>query len=230
LLPVGGMPKVLCRSLSLPETSIRSAAVNAPEADMKSATASAGYANAVHVATPDERAVALRVGNSQQVIDMVLRREADLGFVEGPRAPEGLRSRVVGEDEMVVVVAPDHAWARRRKPLALAKLAATPLILREPGSGTREAAWEVLQRAGEPAPPAAELGSTTAIKAAAAAREAPAVLSRLAVREELASRRLVAVPVEDAGQLRRRFRAIWLHDTPPAGSAAALLAIALRRA
>ncbi|MCX5425547.1 LysR substrate-binding domain-containing protein [Streptomyces sp. NBC_00078] len=213
--------------------------------------------------------VALRVGNSAQVTDMVRSREADLGFVEGPRAPDGLRSRTIAEDELVVVVAPGHPWARRRQPLPLRTLAATPLIVREQGSGTRDAVWEVLRRSAahdplastdtappdsslagtppppagrrprsavgsmvvgprtcaEPAPPAAELGSTTAIKSAVSAGDAPAVLSRLAVSAELDDRRLISVPLEEPALLRRRFRAVWQRETPPTGPAATLLAL-----
>ncbi|RKN43979.1 LysR family transcriptional regulator [Streptomyces hoynatensis] len=172
--------------------------------------------------------VALEVGNSEQVAQLV-REGADLGFVEGPQAPAGLRSRVVGSDELVVVVAPGHPWAGRRRPLPLRTLAATPLITREPGSGTREALWQVLRRFGEPAAPAAELGSAAAIKAEAAAGVAPAVVSRLVVGEELAGRRLVAVPLGEPAPLRRSFRAVWRPEAPPAGAAATLLALARGR-
>jgi DNA-binding transcriptional LysR family regulator len=169
----------------------------------------------------------LRVGNSSQVADMVRRREADLGFVEGPHAPHGLRSRAIGADELVVVVAPSHPWAVRRLPLPLRSLAATPLILREQGSGTRDALGEFLREAGEFASPAAELGSTTAIKSALTTGDAPAVLSRLAVSAELDDGRLINVPLEGLGPLRRTFRAVWLSDTPPAGPATTLLDLVL---
>ena len=229
-----------------------------------------GWLMALRTRLPEVR-VALRVGNSSQVADMVRDREADLGFVEGPHAPHGLRSRTVADDELVVVVAPGHPWAGRRQPLPLRTLAATSLIVREQGSGTRDAIWEVLCRyagtaalphavdapcppvssvrtsparasggavggiptrpedRGEPAPPAAELGSTAAIKSAVSAGDAPAVLSRLAVSAELDDRRLISVPLEEPALLRRRFRAVWLQETPPAGPAAALLALASRR-
>jgi len=187
-----------------------------------------GWLIALRVRTPEAK-VALRVGNSAQVADMVRRREADLGFVEGPQAPRGLRSRALCDDELVVVVGPGHPWARRRHPLALRTLAATALIFREEGSGTRDAVWAILCTAGEPVPPMAELGSTTAIKSAVIAGDAPAVLSRLAVSAELADRRLVTVPVDQPALLRRQFRAVWLRETPPAGPAATLLALATGR-
>jgi len=186
-----------------------------------------GWLNALRAASPEVR-VALEVGNSRHVTELVATGAADLGFVEGPHQPPGLRSRIVGSDELVVVVGPGHPWARRRRPVPLATLAGTPLILREPGSGTRDALWEALCRIGEPAPPAAELGSTAAIKSAVIGGDAPAVLSMLAVARELAERRLVAVPVTEQAVLRRRFRAVWRREAPPTGPAALLLRIAAR--
>jgi molybdate transport repressor ModE-like protein len=82
--------------------------------------------------------VSLQMGNSVQVADMVQQRYVDLGFVEGRSADPDLQSRVIEPDDLVVVVAPSHPWARRRRPLSAAMLAATPLVLREVGSGTRE--------------------------------------------------------------------------------------------
>lgn len=174
--------------------------------------------------------VALRVGNSSQVVELVRAGEVDLGFVEGPEVPPDLRSRTVGGDELVVVVGPGHPWSRRRRPVPARQLAATPLILREPGSGTREAATDFLRTATSgPVPPAAELGSTAAIKAEAMAGTAPAILSRLAVAGELADHRLVEVPVAGSEGLVRRFRAVWLPDHPPSGAAALLLTLATQR-
>ncbi|RVX41572.1 DNA-binding transcriptional LysR family regulator [Nonomuraea polychroma] len=188
-----------------------------------------GWLVALRARSPDVR-VALQVGNSEHVAALVQGGSADLGFVEGPGVPRGLRSRVVESDELVAVVAPGHPWARRRGRLSMATLAGTPLIMREPGSGTRDAVWGVLSRVREPAPPAAELGSTAAIKAAVAAGEAPTVLSRLVVRGELEDGRLVAVPLDaEPALLRRWFRAVWRPEAPPSGAGAALLAIAVRR-
>jgi hypothetical protein len=66
--------------------------------------------------------------NSDTVIAQVRAGEVDLGFIEGPRVPTGLAHRVVGRDEPVVVVRPDHPWARRRRDLI--SLAARGLAVR----------------------------------------------------------------------------------------------------
>lgn len=173
-----------------------------------------------------EVAVSLSVGNSQDVANLVRDSVVDLGFVEGPSGPQGLRSKVVGEDRLVVVVAAQHPWARRKKPLPVQTLAATPLVLREPGSGTRDAVWEMLSKVGGPATPAAELGSTAAIKAAARAGLAPTVLSRLMVAGELRERTLVEVPLTDERVLHRRLRAVWRPELAPQDAAAVLLRVA----
>ena len=82
--------------------------------------------------------VALTEVNSETVIGHVTEGAADLGFIEGPRRPARLRSRVIGHDRLAVVVAPGHPWTRRRDGISAVELAATPLVSREGGSGTRE--------------------------------------------------------------------------------------------
>jgi DNA-binding transcriptional LysR family regulator len=170
--------------------------------------------------------VGLDVVNSADVASRVLAGEVELGFVEGPSVPDGLGRRVVGTDRLVVVVAPGHPWARRRTALRGPELAATPLVVREPGSGTRETldvAFGGLRRAS----PRLELGSNSAVKGAAQAGAAPAVLSGYAVEAELATGRLVEVPLEGI-DLVRRLRAVWRRGRPLTGPAATLLSIATR--
>ncbi|GAA1362792.1 LysR family transcriptional regulator [Streptomyces beijiangensis] len=169
-------------------------------------------------------AVSLLAGNSVSVAAHLLNGEADLGFVEGLAVPEGLDGTVIGRDRLIVVAAPTHPWARRRAPLTPRELAATALILREQGSGTRQVLDAALAGHGGLAAPLLELASTTAVKAAAVSGAGPSVLSELAVREEIASRRLVKVPVEGI-RLSRDLRAVWPTGPQPAGPARDLLVL-----
>ena len=73
-----------------------------------------------------------------------------------------------------------------------------------------------------------ELSSTSAVRSAVSAGAGPAVLSSLAVQDDLAAGRLVAVAVEGL-DLRRSLRAVWPAGQRPAGPARDLLAIAARR-
>jgi DNA-binding transcriptional LysR family regulator len=171
--------------------------------------------------------VSLEMGNTARVADWVARGDAELGFIEGPRPPGQLRSKELLADRLVIVVARDHPWSRRRRPVTARELAATPLVLREPGSGTRDVLTEALHRHGLDVIAAMELGSTTAIKAAAAAGAGPAVVSALAVRGELQAGQLVAVACPEL-PLNRSIRAIWAAAGPPSPAAARLLGIAAR--
>ncbi|MDO0928521.1 LysR substrate-binding domain-containing protein [Streptomyces sp. TG1A-8] len=173
-----------------------------------------GWPPALHAERPGT-AVSLLAGNSARVAELLLADEADPGLVEGLTVPAALDSAVVGHDRLIVVTAPAHPWARRRRPVTAGELAATPLILRERGSGTRQALDAAL---GGPARPLTELSSTTGVKASAVSGAGPSVLSELAVGEELALRRLVSIPVEGVS-LRRYLRAVRPTGHRPAGPA-----------
>ncbi|WP_324788724.1 LysR family transcriptional regulator [Streptomyces sp. H51] len=179
-----------------------------------------GWLLALRAQWPDT-AVSLLAGNSATVAERLLSGEADLGFVEGVSVPPGLDSVVIARDRLIVVTAPGHPWARRRRPLEAPELAATALILREKGSGTRQVLDAAL---GGPARPLIELSSTTAVKAAVVSGAGPAVLSELAVGEELAMRRLVRVPVQSVA-LARDLRAVWPTGHRPTGPARELLSL-----
>ncbi|MEU8892006.1 LysR family transcriptional regulator [Streptomyces sp. NPDC048442] len=172
-------------------------------------------------------AVSLLAGNSAAVARQLLEGAADLGFVEGLAVPEGLDGVVIGHDRLIVVAAPGHPWARRGRSLGAAELAATSLILREEGSGTRQVLDAALAPYGGLAEPLLELSSTTAVKAAAVSGAGPSVLSELAVGEEVASRRLVEVEVAGV-VLRRDLRAVWPTGPGPAGPGRDLLALTRR--
>lgn len=195
-----------------------------------------GWVHALRRMAP-EATVRLEVANSTEVVRAVAAGAADLGFIEGGRAPDGLAARSLRNDELVVVVATDHPWSRRQPPrVSAAELASIPLVVREEGSGTRDVLERALRAArrrapDRPGPGAApfriafEVGSTQAIKAAVLAGDGPAVVSALAVADELGRGELVAVEV-DGVRLSRRLRAVWRDEAPPTGAGATLLAIA----
>ncbi|MFF1531035.1 LysR family transcriptional regulator [Cellulomonas sp. NPDC058312] len=172
--------------------------------------------------------VDLEVANSRDVVDAVLHGRADLGFVEGPDVPDGLHARAVGDDELVIVVAPGHPWARRQRPVTAAELAAAPLAVREAGSGTRAVLERALAAAGHPVTGSpAQLGSTSAVKAVVRGGSAAAVLSRLTVADEIARGDLRRVPVEGV-DLRRTLRVVWARSRRPSPAARELAEHVLR--
>lgn len=174
--------------------------------------------------THPDLAIKLRVHNSEEVFDLIADRACDIGFVESPSVRTGLRSAAVAHDRLVVVVAPGHPWSRRRRPVTAVELARTPLVVREPGSGTRTTLETALGALASVAP-LLELNSNTAVRVSVAAGVGPAVLSELAVAALLKSGELVAVPTEGL-PLDRTMRAVWGRPTDTDGAAGDLVRIA----
>ncbi|WP_374700251.1 LysR substrate-binding domain-containing protein, partial [Arthrobacter sp. JCM 19049] len=80
--------------------------------------------------------VDVKVGNSEEILQQVQQGALQLGFVETPHLPQQLNTLLVQQDALRIVVGPHHPWAERSTPVSLVELAATPLVLRESGSGT----------------------------------------------------------------------------------------------
>lgn len=154
-------------------------------------------------------AVTLATGNSENVIERIESGESDLGFIESPDPPARLGAAVVGYDELILIVSREHPWATRTS-ISVAEIAATPLVARERGSGTRQY-WEsaVEQRIGRrPVPPLVELGTNAAVRSTVINDLAPTVISALAVSDDLLLGRVVRIPIE-GGSVRRKLTALW---------------------
>jgi molybdate transport repressor ModE-like protein len=152
----------------------------------------------------------LAVMNSRDVLAALRQGRAQVGFIETPGTPVGVESIVVGWDDLAVVAAPGHPWARRRTPVGVAELREEPLIVREPGSGTRET---LEQHVRDLTRIALEADSTSAIIGAVLGGLAPAVVTRRAVSAHVAAGLLVEVPIN--GTLRRPLRAVWRAGERP---------------
>lgn len=163
--------------------------------------------------------VAATVENSHGVAEHVRAGEADIGFIESPDLPRGVTGQQVGSDRLALVVSARYPLAaRRHEPLRPEDLADLPLLLREPGSGTRDtflhALAAALRRPGPPElPHATALGSTTTIKATTRAGGGVGVLSSRAVAAELATGDLVELTVRGL-VAERPLTAIWLGRRP----------------
>jgi DNA-binding transcriptional LysR family regulator len=143
--------------------------------------------------------------NSPSVLLAVREHRAAIGFVEGRDPLDGLEAVTVQRDEIVVVVGPDHRWARRRV-LAARELRGEPWLAREAGSGTRAVAAAALRGAGVELTPMLEVASTESVKRALATGGF-ALLSRLAVATETARGALHAIALKDI-DLSRELRAV----------------------
>jgi DNA-binding transcriptional LysR family regulator len=152
----------------------------------------------------------LHVTNSASVVQRVKDEEAVVGFIESRRAPRELTSLIVADDDLVIVVDPAHPWALDGRARVAAELVSEPLVVRERDSATREVLDQALRRVGVRLDqPVIELGSSASVRNAVVGGQAPAVLSRLAVANDLSDGRLCEIPITDL-DLGRQLRAVWL--------------------
>lgn len=168
--------------------------------------------------------ISVRPMNSADVTREVVAGTVDLGFVEGPTVEPHLDDLAVGRDELVVVTRPEHPWAQGNRMITSGELKRTPLVQREPGSGTRVTFEEAF---GEVTDPLLELTSVAAVKAAVLGSDAPAVLSSLSVAPELADGRLVRISVIGV-TMPRTLRAVWDRSGGLRGPARDLVMLATR--
>ena len=150
--------------------------------------------------------VSVGITNSDEVVRAVRDRVAEIGFIEGPSGSlHGLSELVVAHDELRVVVASGHPWARRRE-ISFRALRGEPFLAREVGSGTREVADTALGAKGIELQPALEFSSAEALKRAVLAGGFT-LLSEHAVEREVATGTLRAIAVSGV-DVRRALRAV----------------------
>jgi LysR family transcriptional regulator, low CO2-responsive transcriptional regulator len=109
--------------------------------------------------------ISIEIGNSQQVLDALVDFRVDVA-VSSQRIDDSRFVRhAIANDPLVVVVHRLHPLARQTR-VDLAELGEHALLLREPGSRTRELAEQVLRQAGVEPALTIEIGSREAIREA----------------------------------------------------------------
>jgi len=149
--------------------------------------------------------VSLRIGSSRQINDWIEQGRVDVGVAGARSSSRALDSRALMSDELVIVVPSGHAWAGRAT-VELDELRGEPMIVRERGSGSRDALERALAERDLRLADfrlAGEMGSTQAIKQGVRAGVGVALISQRAVEDEcradlLACLRLRGLTVERA--------------------------------
>jgi DNA-binding transcriptional LysR family regulator len=154
-----------------------------------------------------EITVDLRIANSRVIEDQVRANELDLGVVGGHALTPGEECLAAGMlDQLVLIVAPGHEWARRAR-VDPSILARERLLIREDGSATRQVTERALQQAEVKIGRTLVLGHTEAIKQGVSAGLGVAFVSIYAVRGELETGRLERVRVRGL-DIHRHFHVI----------------------
>lgn len=154
--------------------------------------------------------ISLEVTNRATVHRRLAENEVDLTIMGRP--PDGVPhvAKSFLSDQFVVVAAPGSALARIRR-LPPQRLDREPFVMRERGSGTRLLAEEFFRDHGMTVQIGLELSNTSAVKEAVAAGLGIAILSRHAISQELALRRLVILDVRGF-PLSRQWYVVYRED------------------
>ncbi len=172
--------------------------------------------------------VEIRIQNhpTPAVAEAVARLELDLGFVTLPLPDPRLEAEALLPREEVVICAPGHPLAGRRR-LRLSDLLPHPLLLLGPAAWSRRLLDERLRAAGGGHRVALETGSIEVIKRLVELDFGVAVVPRHAVGREVDAGRLAQVPLADApGPLALGF--VRPAGSAPSPAAAAFRALARR--
>ena len=135
--------------------------------------------------------------NTRDVAALMSAHDVDIALVEGPVDDEDLESEAWRTDVMALIVCPQHRFAASRREIDSAELADEIMIVREPGSGSREVVAQALAAKAIDPQRTLEIGSTEAIKQAVAAGLGVSIVSMAAIGDQLKLGRLRVVPVRD---------------------------------
>jgi DNA-binding transcriptional LysR family regulator len=174
--------------------------------------------------TYPEISISLLIGDSRQVTEWVDGGRVEVGVVGARPATRTVEWRELASDELVVVVPAGHRWFDFST-VTVAALRAEPLVLRERGSGSRQALERALEEAGLALGAfrvVGEMGSTQAIKQAVRAGVGVSLISRRAVADECRARLLHCVAVKDL-RVSRSFYLVTHRDRSRSPLAAAFL-------
>ncbi len=128
----------------------------------------------------------LQVGNTKRVVELLRAGNIDIGLVEGEVSKQKLTLEKLIQDELVLIVPPQHTFAKRKE-ISLFEITTEPFIMREEGSGTRQMIEKYFAKHGitpQNMKISMILGSTEAIKHAVENGMGISIVSRWAALKE----------------------------------------------
>ncbi len=166
--------------------------------------------------------IAVRTGHSEDVLQMVLRDEVQVGLGRALNHPE-VRIDPFSEDELMLVAAPDHRITRLDN-VTLADMAGERLVFFDRTSSYYELTNAAFVSAGVSPRSVMELDNIEAAKKMVERRLGLAFLPRVAVAAEMMAGNLVEVKVGGLPVLKRRLVAMRRRDAgEPAGVVGAFM-------
>ncbi len=160
--------------------------------------------------------IKLESGSSERLTQRLLQGEVELAVVEAVEHLEGFERKLFYEDELVVIVPPEHPWARKEE-ITPEQLVEVPLILREPGAMTYRVLGSALEQAGLKINPVFYTDNHEVTKRLVLEGAGVGIVSNVVVRPNVKVGNLRALRIKGM-ELRRLF---WLLYPAEAGNTAA---------
>jgi DNA-binding transcriptional LysR family regulator len=137
----------------------------------------------------------LDVSNRAEALDQLVGNRIDLAIMGQVPDGLGLEATRFMDNPLVVIAAPDHPLARKKR-ISVRELASESFLVREAGSGTRGAMERFFAARGLEIRSSMEMSSNEAIKQAVQAGLGLGILSLQTLEMELALKRLAVLKVE----------------------------------
>jgi DNA-binding transcriptional LysR family regulator len=154
--------------------------------------------------------VSVRTGHSEEIVELVLREQVDVGLVRALRHPE-IATTPLYEDRLVLVVEPSHGFAASGS-IGLEQMSREQLVLFDRTSSYHEVTSAFFRRAGVVPAAVMELDNIEAAKKMVEEGFGVALLPHTAVASELDAGTLTAVEIADAEPVGRQIVAIRRKD------------------
>ncbi len=165
--------------------------------------------------------ISVRTEYSQQIVQMVLADEVQMGLERGTTHPEVETIPLYGDEVVLVASAKDDFAARGS--VSLAEVAERRLIMFNRGSSYYALVDSALRDAGLPVSPAMELDNMEATKKMVEVGLGIAMLPRVAVAQEVARGELREIKVKDLTMPRREVALIYRRGRPLSRAARAFI-------
>ncbi len=166
--------------------------------------------------------ISLDVTNRKSILQQLENYEPDLVIMGEPPKGHGLLSERFMTNPLVIIAPPDHPLVRRKKKLTMDDLTGEKFVVRERGSGTREAIERHFKANKVCCNTSFEMSSNEAIKQAVSAGFGLGVVSLHTIELELNNQHLVMLDVRDFPLQR------YWHVVTRQGKAVSPVAVAFR--
>jgi DNA-binding transcriptional LysR family regulator len=165
-------------------------------------------------------------GSTNDVLQALTLHQVGIALIEAPAHRPDLKIEAFGEDELTLIVKPDHRWAM--KPfISAVELVQEPIILREVGSGMRHFVEEYLEENGilrQQLQTFIDIDSTEGIVSSVEAGLGIGFVPGLAIEKALRLGTVKAIQL-DNGPIRRELSIVSLNGPDPKGPIGTLLEI-----